>query len=56
MRFDHDTNYVPSDPTHNVHNNMPIAGYSASDSMPQPQGIINNMMYYQGIYCPLVKL
>lgn len=55
MRFNDDTSGgIPSDCIYdNVHNNMPIVGYGSLDSMPQSHSIVNNMMYYQGIYYPI---
>lgn len=53
MRYNHDKNDgVPLNNIHsNLHNNMPLSGYSAFDSIPQSQiTIVNNMMYYQGIF------
>lgn len=55
MRFNHVTSTDgPSDCIYdNVHNNMPIVGYGSSEYMPQTHSIVNNMMYYQGIYYPI---
>lgn len=53
MRFNHDTTSgdVPPDCIYdNVHNNVPIVGYGSSEYMPKSHSIVNNMMYYQGIY------
>lgn len=53
MRFNNDTTScgVPPDCIYdNVHNNMPIVGYGSSEYMPQSHSIVNNMMYYKGIY------
>lgn len=50
MRFNDDISSVPSDHvTHDI-NNIPMSGYGASGSMTQSSSIVNNMMYYQGIY------
>jgi hypothetical protein len=50
MRFNDDTNSVPLDHfTHDI-NNIPMPGYGAAGSIPQTPSIVNNMMYYQGIY------
>jgi len=50
MRFNDDISGVPSDHfTHDI-NNIPMSGYGASSSMTQSPSIVNNMMYYQGIY------
>lgn len=50
MHLNYDTSSsVPSNDSHEVHN-IPTVGYGVSDSTPQSQSIVNNMMYYQGIY------
>lgn len=56
MRFNHNTsNIVPSDQMYDNLNNIPMAGYGAFNPVSQSQSIVNNMMYYQGIYY-LVKV
>lgn len=58
MRFNHDTsNNIPSDQIYNNLHNIPTAGYEAFGPIPQSQSqsqsIVNNMIYYQGIYYPI---
>lgn len=50
MRFNHDESNFPSDQIHNNLRDIPMTGYGAFDPIPQSQSIVNNMMYYQGIY------
>lgn len=61
MLFNSDTSGDPPDHHRNVYNNIntPVAGgYRESETMPQPQsqGIVNDMIYYQGISRSLVSV
>lgn len=50
MRLNHDSNSnTPSNHSHEVYN-IPMVRYAMSDSGTQSPNIVNNMMYYQGIY------
>lgn len=55
MQLNHDTSIRASsnhsnETSNEVYNYYPISRYGVPDSMPQSQSIVNNMMYYQGIY------
>lgn len=54
MHLNHDTNLSASSnhsyETSSELYNYPVIRYGVPDSMPQSQSIVNNMMYYQGIY------
>lgn len=54
MHLNHGTNLSASSnhsyETSSELNQYPIIRYGVSDSLPQSQSIVNNMMYYQGIY------
>lgn len=51
MRFNRDNSSIPppSDRIHDLHS-TPMADYRTYDPVPQSQSIVDNMMYYQGIY------
>lgn len=50
MLFNNGTNEIPSDCVYDNLHNMPTTGYSAPQPIPQSHSIVNNMVYYQGIY------